>query len=289
MRLAKEPLGKVIEVSMPKVLHGLRGALLSAAMVSALGAACSSPQRPNAGATCDLPQNIQMVLRGAERLNPNDEGRSLPVVVRVYQLKGITRFEGAEFEAVWHRDREVLADDLLKVEEFYLYPAQRLPRSFRREAAATHVVAMAIFRHPTGQSWRQIFELPPAPGEERCAAQQNDPNAAAPAVRDPRYFYYLEDYYIETATEDFPEDAGVRRRVPSTLPGLNGAPSRPSTAPGLPSLPNAPQAPSLPNAPQAPSLPSAPQAPSLPSAPQAPSVPSLGHAPGVLAPVRSRA
>lgn len=266
---------------MPKVLHGLRGALLCAAMVPAMGAACSSPQRPNAGATCDLPQNIQMVLRGAERLNPNDDGRSLPVVVRIYQLKAITRFEEAEFEAVWHRDREVLADDIIKMEEFYLYPAQRLPRSFRREAAATHVVAMAIFRHPTGQSWRQIYELPPAPGDERCAAQQNDPNASAPPVRDPRYYFYLEDYYIEAGGEDFPDDAGVRRRVPSTLPGLNGAPARPSSAPGGPQLPNAPNMPNAPNAPQAPNAPSAPNAPQAPNAPSMPNAPSAPSVPGV--------
>lgn len=280
MRLVKVPQGKVINVSMPKVLHGLRSAILCAAMVPALGAACSSPQRPNAGATCDLPQNIQMVLRGAERLNQNDEGRSLPVVIRVYQLKSITRFEGAEFEAIWHRDREVLADDMLKVEEFYLYPNQRLPRTFRREAAATHVVAMAIFRHPAGQAWRQIYELPPPPGDERCAAQQGNPNASAPAVRDPRYFFFLEDYYIEAGGDDFNEDAGVRRRVPSTLPGTGQtAPSRPTSGSGLPQLPNMPQVPNAPQLPSAPQAPSAPQLPSAPSAPTPPSVPGLSLAP----------
>jgi type VI secretion system protein VasD len=283
-RQSQAPQGKVIIVSMPKVLHGLRSAILCAALVPALGAACSSPQRPNPGATCDLPQNIQMVLRGSERLNPNDEGRSLPVVVRVYQLKGITRFEEAEFETIWRNDRETLGPDLVKVEEFYVYPTQRLARSFRREDGATHVVVMAIFRHPAGQAWREMYELPPPPGEERCAQQQGDPNAPAPAVRDPRYYFFLEDYYIEAGGNDVTEDAGVRRRVPSTLPGNLGAPSRPSNSPQLPNqLPNAPQVPNAPQAPQVPNAPSAPSAPSMPSAPSAPSVPSvpgLGALPG---------
>ncbi|MEI2809116.1 MAG: type VI secretion lipoprotein TssJ [Nocardioides sp.] len=50
-------------------------------------AAARSGRRTTPGDTCALPQNIQMVLRGGERLNPNDEGQALPVEVRVYQLK----------------------------------------------------------------------------------------------------------------------------------------------------------------------------------------------------------
>jgi type VI secretion system protein VasD len=238
-------------------------------------ATCSStPRLPTQPATCNLPQNIGLVLRGSERLNPNDDGRSLPVVVRIYQLKSGARMEEAEFEGVWRHDREVLGEDILKMDEMYLYPNQRMARTFRRDPAATHVVAVAIFRHPAGQAWRTIYELPPPPGDERCAAQSADPTASPPPVRDARYVFYLEDYYIEPGTDEPPGDAGIRDsrgrlRLPSTLPGRPSVPSvsSPPTLPSVPNLPGAPTLPGAPAAPTAPSLPSAPTAPSLPSAP----------------------
>ena len=175
--------------------HGLRRVLLLLALAPA-AATCSSSQRPPpTPATCDLPQNVHLVLRGSERLNPRDDGHSLPVVVRIYQLKSIARLEEAEFNAIWRRDRDTLADDILKVDEVYLYPNQRIARAFRREDAANYVVAVAIFRRPAGTAWRTVFELPPAPGAERCAAQSSDPTANPPPVADPRFVFFLVDKY----------------------------------------------------------------------------------------------
>jgi hypothetical protein len=187
------------------------------------------------------------------------------VVVRIYQLKSIARMEEAEFDAIWRRDREVLADDILKIDEMYLYPNQRMARTFRREDAATHVVAVAIFRHPAGQAWRTIYELPPPPGDERCAAQSADPTASPPPVRDPRYVFYLEDYYIEPGGPDEPPtDAGV----PTAAGGSAcPAPCPPPRGPVGEQPPNAPQRAQPPQRAVAPRRPHAPTAPSLPSAP----------------------
>ncbi len=226
-----------------------------------------------------------MVMRGSERLNPNDDGRALPVVVRVYQLKSSARMEEAEFEQIWHHDRETLGEDLLKVDEMYLYPNQRMGRAFRRDPAATHVVAVAIFRHPAGQTWRSIFELPPPPGDERCAAQSANPGANPPPVREPRYVFVLDDYFIEPGVDDPPADAGVRDnrgryRLPSTLPGRPAMPQPAPSGGGLPPLPSAPDIPAAPTAPSVPGAPAAPAAPTAPSLPSAPTVtpPSVSQA-----------
>lgn len=246
------------------------------ALAAPLIAHCSSSQlpavmRPN---TCALPQSIQMVIRGGDHLNPNEEGRALPVEVRVYQLKAPHKMEESEFEAIWHNDHDTLGEDIVKVDVLYLYPNQRVARSFRREDGVTHVVAVAIFRHPSGQSWRTIYELPPAPSDQACA---QDLGVDGGSTREPRYYFYLDDYYIESLGDDPGEDRPDGGRLPGRLPGIPEAPQAPSvpTLPNTPNVPSVPQTPSLPSAPQAPSLPSAPQAPSLPSAPSAPSAPSL--------------
>ncbi len=167
-----------------KVQHGVRRVLLCLALVAPVVAQCSSsqPQPTTPDNTCSLPQNIQMVLRGGERLNPNDQGQALPVEVRVYQLKASAKMEESEFDAIWRTDHDTLGPDMVKVDVLYLYPGQRIRRAFRREDGVTHVVAVAIFRHPSGQSWRTIYELPPAPGDLACAAQLG---ADAGATREP--------------------------------------------------------------------------------------------------------
>lgn len=254
-----------------KVQHGIRRVLLCLALVAPVVAQCSSSQQQPTtpqGGTCSLPQNIQMVLRGGERLNPNDQGQALPVEVRVYQLKASAKMEESEFDAIWNADRDTLGPDMVKVDVLYLYPGQRVRRAFRREEGVTHVVAVAIFRHPSGQSWRTIYELPPAPADADCAARRGED--AGPGG-DPRYYFYLDEYYIEAQGDDPGEDPSDGGRLPGRLPGIPSAPQ----APSVPTLPQTPQVPQVPQVPQAPSLPSAPSAPSLPSAPSAPSAPSL--------------
>lgn len=260
----------------PQVQHGLRRVLLCLALAAPALSQCSSPQRPAAaqGGTCALPQNIQMVIRGGDHLNPNDEGRALPVEVRVYQLKAPHKMEESEFEAIWRTDRDTLGEDIVKTDVFFLYPGQRVARAFRREDGVTHVVAVAIFRHPSGQSWRTIYELPPPPSEQQCAAQQG---VAGGSTREPRYFFFLDDYYIEALGDDPGEDRPDGGRLPGRLPGLPEAPQTP-TVPTVPNAPSVPSVPSAPSVPNAPSLPNAPSAPSLPSAPTPPSVPSLKSA-----------
>src|SRR5688572_32689598 len=43
--------------------------------------------------TCQLPQSIHLTIEGSDRLNIDNQGRSLPTIVRVYQLKNISRME----------------------------------------------------------------------------------------------------------------------------------------------------------------------------------------------------
>lgn len=249
---------------------------MSLALAAPVMAHCSSSQtpsvmRPN---TCALPQSIQMVIRGGDHLNPNEEGRALPVEVRVYQLKAPHKMEESEFEQIWHADRDTLGQDIVKVDVMYLYPNQRVARAFRREQGVTHVVAVAIFRHPSGQSWRTIYELPPAPGDQACALDLGV-DAGFGGSREPRYFFYLDDYYIEALGDD-PGDAPDAGRLPGRLPGIPEAPQAPSV-PTMPQTPNltVPQTPQVPQVPQTPQMPSAPSMPQAPTAPTMPSAPSL--------------
>lgn len=105
---------------------------------------------------------IEVDISAAERLNPDDNGQSLPTVVHIYQLKSAASLERADAEQVYRGAKEVLGSDLLQMEEVTLSPGETLHRRIERDRSAKVVALVALFRRPTGVSWRAVADLPPA-------------------------------------------------------------------------------------------------------------------------------
>jgi type VI secretion system protein VasD len=145
-----------------------------------------------ATATCESPPSLKLGLQASDRVNPDDQGRALATVVRVYQLKSIAKLERAEFEDIWLRASDTLAGDLIKVDEFTLFPTDKLVKPLELDKDAAFVAAVALFRKPTGSSWRTIAELP----AKKC-------NVLGKPIEVQRRFF-LEDYRINIAPETAP-------------------------------------------------------------------------------------
>jgi type VI secretion system VasD/TssJ family lipoprotein len=154
---------------------------------------------------CDPGQNALLVVQTSSRVNLAEDGRSLPTIVRIYQLKSIAKFENAEFEELWRKDKETLGEDMLSVDDLTVYPVQTVRRLFKRNPKATHLVAMAIYRQPAGISWRVVYELPPSEAEKRCALLQLDPKVKLKLPLEPKFYLYLEDYRMEPLDEPIPD------------------------------------------------------------------------------------
>jgi type VI secretion system protein VasD len=127
---------------------------------------------------------MNLTLAAAERLNQDDKGQALATVVRIYQLKSATRLEHAEFEDMWLRANDVLAGDLVKVDEFTLFPNDKLDKPLVLEKDTAFVAAVALVRKPGGVSWRSIYALP----STRCDWRGHKPRLARRFV--------LEDYSV---------------------------------------------------------------------------------------------
>ncbi len=106
------------------------------------------------------PEPIKLRIDASPRLNPDERGHSLTTVVRVYQLKNAGKMESAEFEDLFRREKEILGDDLIQVDEVEVPPGQQVGKTISREKGAQYVAVVAMFRRPGGFSWRSIVELP---------------------------------------------------------------------------------------------------------------------------------
>ena len=107
------------------------------------------------------PASLDVTIEGAPRLNPDEDGQSLPTVVRVYQLRSTGKLDAAEFDALYRSDKAVLGEDLLQVDELTVSPGERVHRSLPRAAEARAVAAVAVVRRPFGAAWRAAVELTP--------------------------------------------------------------------------------------------------------------------------------
>jgi type VI secretion system protein VasD len=144
--------------------------------------------------TCKVPSALELEIETSDRVNRDGEGRSLPTVLRIYQVTDVSLLQMAAFDDMLEKPKETLAATLVASDELTIYPGQITVRRFERNEKADFLVIMAVYRNPIGTAWRTIEELP-IPSDP-CQEQDND--KAAPKLVDLRIRAFMEDYRIES-------------------------------------------------------------------------------------------
>ncbi len=102
------------------------------------------------------------MLKAGNPMNPDDSGQSFPTIVRVYLLKSANALETAGADEWLRGDRDLLAGDLLEVQEVTVKPASYERVTFKRHENAKAVAVVGLFRAPVGNTWRVMQNLPAA-------------------------------------------------------------------------------------------------------------------------------
>jgi type VI secretion system VasD/TssJ family lipoprotein len=141
----------------------------TALVLLSLFAACAStpPPAPEAppAQQCAAFEIVDVELAPDPRLNPDREGYSRSVVVRLYQLEGAEPFLQASYEDVWHDPQGGSAARTVVggPEELILIPGRMEKRALKRNPKATHVGVAAKFREYQGATgWKAVAALSPA-------------------------------------------------------------------------------------------------------------------------------
>ncbi len=199
-------------------------ALLGVAVLVAQVAVVASGCRPapvKDAAPCEV-QVVTLDIYAADNLNPNENGNPRPVVVKLYQLKSDMKLNNATYDDVLLREKDVLGEDVAKVDDVEVYPNDLVQVRFERIKEASHLAGVALFHSPKGTSWKTFFEFPLPPGEARCGGRSED---GGPPMADPHVSFFLESTKIDNGSQfdesQFPTARAIRR---VNLPRKSAAP-----------------------------------------------------------------
>jgi type VI secretion system VasD/TssJ family lipoprotein len=123
-------------------------------------AACAHAKPTIARSSCVVPDDAQLEIEASDRVNQDEDGRSLPTRLRLYQVTDLSRLQRASFDDMWSHPKDTLAETALSAEEIVIYPGQVMVRRFKRDPKAEYMVGVAIFREPEGEGWRTAEEWP---------------------------------------------------------------------------------------------------------------------------------
>jgi len=130
-----------------------RSSLVAAVCVATLIAIACASAPPK-------PARTRLTIAATADSNPDASGRPSPVVVRVYQLKADTGFNGAEFFDLFDDEMKVLGGDLIGRTEYTLAPSERRTMEIDVSADAHFVGVIAAYRDIRNAQWRTIVAAP---------------------------------------------------------------------------------------------------------------------------------
>lgn len=132
--------------------------VIALALASALTACASSNPK-----TAKEPIKLELSVVASAGVNPDDQKRAAPIVVRVYELKTDGAFGSADFFSLQDKDKTVLAEDLATRAQFQLRPGESQTIRTRADPAATVIGVLAAYRDLPNSVWRAVYPLPAAP------------------------------------------------------------------------------------------------------------------------------
>ncbi len=111
---------------------------------------------------CGSPK-VKVNVAADQSLNQDNQQRSLPVVLRVYQLSARTKFEQADFKQIWKQDSAFLGSELLAKEEYLVHPGKKSTLKYPKVEGAKYVGVVGLFRNTEQHQWQIIKPVGQSP------------------------------------------------------------------------------------------------------------------------------
>jgi len=141
----------------------------SALLILSMAMGCSSAPPPpkEPPAPCVAMKTILKV-GASPRVNAVAGGEGRPVQLRIYLLKNDSHLKNAQFEDVLEKDKDVLAEDLIKSDQQTVFPGQVKQVVLSPTPETRSIAAVALFREPHERSWFVTYDVEPPAEKGPC-------------------------------------------------------------------------------------------------------------------------
>ncbi|MBP6730231.1 MAG: type VI secretion system lipoprotein TssJ, partial [Microthrixaceae bacterium] len=162
--------------------------LLRCASTLALGLALalsiSACKKKNEGPTCKPEDHakfkVRVLVQPTNDINPDESGAPLPTLMRIYQLTSDEKVPLLDYREVWDKGKDVFGDTFVAETEHQVYPGKPDMVEIEPDPKANYVLAIALFREPTGSSWYRLWDVPKYHGDSVCLAERQKKTWAVP-------------------------------------------------------------------------------------------------------------
>jgi type VI secretion system protein VasD len=117
----------------------------------------SEPEKPEP--TEPAPTLIQAKITVSNQVNPDVNGRPSPIVMRIYELKNLGKFEEAGFYNLFEEYESFLSSDLLASEQFHLRPGDTKTVKHAVAPETKYLAVTAAYRDLNQAVWRDSIRI----------------------------------------------------------------------------------------------------------------------------------
>jgi type VI secretion system protein VasD len=133
------------------MIRGRTTVLLLSVLAVAFAACASKPAKPT-------PTHEE--LSASADVNPDSSGRASPIVLRVFQLRNDGEFAGADFFALYDKEKETLGASLVSREEYVLTPGETRKLDLALNSDTRVIGVLAAYRDIRAAHWRALSRPP---------------------------------------------------------------------------------------------------------------------------------
>jgi type VI secretion system protein VasD len=102
---------------------------------------------------------IQVNIAVSDKVNPDINNRASPIVVRLYELKNIGKFEEADFYKIFEDYEGALGSDLVASEKFHFKPGDTKTLGHTVSPDTKYIAVTASFRDFNQSVWRDSIAI----------------------------------------------------------------------------------------------------------------------------------
>ncbi|NJM31829.1 MAG: type VI secretion system lipoprotein TssJ [Limnobacter sp.] len=99
---------------------------------------------------------VKLTLVADAQVNPDGNQRPSPIGVKVMLLRSRNTLETLNFERSFYETEKWLADDLLRVEEFFLQPKESIEKKIELPPEVAYLAVVAGYRQLDSSRWKWI-------------------------------------------------------------------------------------------------------------------------------------